>query len=416
VANLELSNIDKLKIGELEELIDRQRIVDDLVEMIRCESVNPFDAAPTAGNREAEFAALYLRKMTEVGLEVGSHEVVPGRANVWGRLRANGPHAGTGPTIMLAGHLDTVGVDGYDNPFSAHSKDGRVYGRGACDMKAALAAYLEVVRVLRAGNVELSGDVLVAGICDEEHKMTGSAEFARSGPSADVAIIGEPTELAVCPAHKGQVCLVITTYGTAVHSSRPELGVNAIVAMSKVIAVLSTYANDLRLGESHPLCGVGTTNPGVISGGTIASTVPDVCHLEIDRRTLPGQSVALVMRELRELLEPLRVSGLRFDISEPTLLANPLDTPLDHPLVKAVVTAASSALQKEITPTAFPAATDGPSLGVPSVICGPGSLSDAHTLHESVAIDDVVAAAKIYLRSILLLQKTNHSGHDRMST
>jgi acetylornithine deacetylase/succinyl-diaminopimelate desuccinylase-like protein len=391
-------------VTKLEQLIDRQRIVDDLVEMIQCESVNPFDAAPTAGNREAEFAELYLRKMADAGLEVGSHEVVAGRSNVWGRLTAQGPLAGTGLSVMLAGHLDTVGVDGYDQPFSAHINEGRVFGRGACDMKAALAAYLEVIRVLRAGGVALTGDVLIAGICDEEHKMTGSIAFGRSGPNADVAIIGEPTELAVCPAHKGQVCLVITTYGTAVHSSRPELGVNAIVAMSQVIQALGTYADDLRLGASHALCGVATTNPGVISGGTIASTVPDVCHLEIDRRTLPGQDHHLVAAELRALLEPLRIRGLRFAISEPTLLAHPLDTPLSHPLVAAVVAAASTVTTSSVVPTAFPAATDAPNLGIPSIICGPGSLSDAHTLHESVAIDDVVAATKIYLRSILSLQ------------
>jgi acetylornithine deacetylase/succinyl-diaminopimelate desuccinylase family protein len=391
-------------IAKLEQLVDRQRIVDDLVEMIQCESVNPFDAAPTAGNREAEFAELYLRKMTEAGLKVGSHVVVPGRSNVWGRLAATGPLAGTGSAVMLAGHIDTVGVDGYETPFSAHTNDGRIFGRGACDMKAALAAYLEVVRVLRAGEVALAGDVLVAGICDEEHKMTGSLEFGRTGPRADVAIIGEPTELAVCPAHKGQICLVITTYGKAMHSSRPELGVNAIVAMAQVIEALEAYAYDLRLGESHPLCGVATTNPGVIHGGTIASTVPDVCHLEIDRRTLPGQTVELVLAELRALLEPLRAEGLRFDISEPTLLSHPLDTPLDHPLVKAVAAAASAVMQVTVEPTAFPAATDAPNLGIPSVICGPGSLTDAHTLHESVAIDDVVAATKIYLRTILHFQ------------
>jgi acetylornithine deacetylase/succinyl-diaminopimelate desuccinylase family protein len=411
VANLDIAdpirtnpnrtNFDHTK---LEQLIDRQRIVDDLVEMIQCESVNPFDDRPTVGNREAEFGELYLRKMTEVGLEVGSHEVVPDRANVWGRLAARGPLAGTVPSVMLAGHLDTVGVDGYDKPFSAHINEGRVFGRGACDMKAALAAYLEVIRVLRTGEVELNGDVLLAGICDEEHQMTGSLVFGRRGPSADVAIIGEPTELAVCPAHKGQICLVITTYGKAMHSSRPELGVNAIVAMSQVIGALGTYADDLRIGETHPLCGTATTNPGVISGGTIASTVPDVCHLEIDRRTLPGQSVGIVIAELQELLEPLRAEGLRFDISEPTLLAYPLDTPLDHPLVEAVTAAASTVRQVTVKPTAFSAATDAPNLGIPSVICGPGSLSDAHTLHESVAIDDVVAATKIYLRAILTLQ------------
>jgi acetylornithine deacetylase/succinyl-diaminopimelate desuccinylase family protein len=365
--------------------------------------VNPFDAPPSVGNREAEFADLYLHKMADVGLEVGSREIVPGRSNVWGRLAARGVR--TAPTVMLAGHVDTVGVDGYDTPFSAHIKDGRVFGRGSCDMKAALAAYLEVVRVLRAANVELAGDVLLMGICDEEHTMIGSADLARTGHGADVAIVGEPTELAVCPAHKGQICVVITTRGKAVHSSRPDLGENAIVAMSQVIRALGTYADDLRVGPSHALCGVATTNPGVIHGGTIASTVPDVCHLTIDRRTLPGESLEQVVRELHAILEPLRANGVRYEIAEPLYVAHPLDTALDHPLVSAVIAATASVTGAAVVPTAFTAATDAPNLGIPSVICGPGSITDAHTLHESVAIDDVVAATKIYLRAILALQQ-----------
>jgi acetylornithine deacetylase/succinyl-diaminopimelate desuccinylase family protein len=389
-------------IAALEKLIDRQRLVDDLTELIQCESVNPFDAPPSVGNREAEFAALYLRKMADVGLEVGSREIVPGRSNVWGRLAGRGTR--TGPTVMLAGHIDTVGVDGYDTPFSAHTKDGRVFGRGSCDMKAALAAYLEVVRVLRFANVELAGDVLLMGICDEEHTMLGSVDLSRTGHGADVAIVGEPTELAVCPAHKGQICLVITTHGKAVHSSRPDLGENAIVAMSQVINALGTYAEDLRVGPSHPLCGVATTNPGVIHGGTIASTVPDICHLTIDRRTLPGETLEQVLRELHALLEPLRAAGVRYEVAEPLYVARPLDTALDHPLVSAVVAATTSVTGVAVVPTAFTAATDAPNLGIPSVICGPGSITDAHTLHESVAIDDVVAATKIYLHSILALQ------------
>ena len=391
----------------LDALIDRQRLTDDLIELVRCGSVNPFDAPPSAEAREQECGELYLAKLVAHGLETGSREVAPERGNVWGRLvglaGASGPV--TTPTILLAGHLDTVGIDGYSQPFSAHVEDGRLYGRGACDMKAALAAYLEVIRVLKAAGIQLKGDVIIAGFCDEEHRMLGSADFATTGPKADVAIIGEPTELAVCSSHKGQICLVITTYGTAVHSSRPELGVNAIVAMSQVIEALQRYATDLRSGPSHPLCGVATTNPGVISGGTIASTVPDVCRLELDRRTLPGQHLELVRAELHTLLQPLRMNGLRYEISGPTIMSHPLDTPINSAVVRAMTGAASSVRGSLVAAEAFPAATDAPNLGIPSVICGPGSLKDAHTLHEFVAIEDVVTAVKIYLRAILTLQR-----------
>ena len=399
--------MNAMPVSTLDAHIDAQRITADLIEMVQCRSVNPFGSDAKVGEREHEFGELYRSKLEGLGLRTAAHEVRPGRSNVWATLPGVGS-TGSGPskapTVLLAGHLDTVGIDGYAEPFSAHIVDGRLYGRGACDMKAALAAYLEVVRVLRAADIQLDGDLVIAGICDEEHEMSGSADYPAHGPTADFAIIGEPTELAVCSSHKGQICLVITTYGTAVHSSRPELGVNAIVAMAQVIEALDGYADILRNGPSHPLCGLATTNPGVISGGTIASTVPDVCRLEIDRRTLPGQTLGLVMAELHAVLAPLAEQGLRYEISAPTIMSNPLDTPRDSPIVRAMTEAASAVSGKQVVATAFPAATDAPNLGIPSVICGPGSLSDAHTLNEFVVIDDVVAAVKIYLRAILSLQ------------
>jgi acetylornithine deacetylase/succinyl-diaminopimelate desuccinylase family protein len=382
-------------------LVDVDRITRDLVAMVQCESVNPFAGETRPGHREHEFAELYADMMRSVGLEVESHEVRPGRSNVWGRLRGTGG----GPTVLLAGHIDTVGVEGYDQPFSAHIESGRLYGRGSCDMKAALAAYLEAVRVLQQSGVQLAGDVLVAGICDEEHTMLGSADMGARGPRADVAIIGEPTDLAVCSAHRGQICLVITTYGTAVHSSRPDLGNNAITHMAKVIGALATYADELRLGPSHPLCGVATTNPGVITGGSIASTVPDICQLEIDRRTLPGQTLADVVGELKMLLDQLADAdtSFQYSISEPTIMSQPLDTPVDHELVLAMLNEVRSVTGRDVQPEAFTAATDAPNFAVPAVICGPGSLINAHTLHEFVELGEVSDAARIYARVIRTL-------------
>jgi acetylornithine deacetylase/succinyl-diaminopimelate desuccinylase family protein len=388
--------------------VSRYRITNDLITLVQCQSVNPFEAAPRTGHRENEVAVLYGEMMRNVGLEVSLREVAPGRSNVWGLRNRNLSNVATTtkrPTIMLAGHLDTVGAENYLEPFNARIEHGRLHGRGSCDMKAALAAYLEVVRVLSEAKVALSGDLLLVGTCDEENAMLGSQDMRTQGPTADVAIIGEPTDLDVCPTHRGQVCLVITTFGKAVHSSRPKLGRNAIIDMAAVIEQLDKYAYELKIGPSHPLCGTGTTNPGVISGGSIASTVPDVCRLEIDRRTLPGETYEQVVAELHRLLQPLVTTdpGFRYELSSPTLLAEPLDTSLDHPLVHAITEAASDVLKKPMNPRAFAAATDAPNFGIPSVICGPGSLADAHTLHESVSLDEVVAAAKIYLRTILQL-------------
>lgn len=387
-------------IARLLPLIDRDRVVDDLLAMVRIPSVNPFDEPASEAAGEDAVAAWYDAALRDVGLEVEADVVAPGRRNVVGRLAG----AGGGRSVLLAGHLDTVGVDDYPEAFAASVRDDRVYGRGSCDMKAALAAYLEVVRVLRAGAVTLAGDLVVAGICDEEHTMIGSRALGARPPVADVAIIGEPSDLTVCPAHKGQVCMVIRTRGTAVHSSRPELGRNAIVDMARVIGALGDYAEELGERPPHPLCGHGRVNAGVISGGTIASTVPDVCDLEIDRRTLPGEGVATVMSELTERLDRLVAAdpGFRYELIGPTLVCDPLDTPLSSPVVAALVDAVG-AIRRDGDPTAFPAATDAPNLGIPAVVCGPGRLEQAHTVDEHVDIEQVVAAVEVYLRAVLSL-------------
>lgn len=417
-------------LERLDALVDRERLTNDLVAMVQCQSVNPFSEPASIGKREDEFAQMYASMMAEVGLIVDQRQVAPGRSNVWGTLAGSSlnesslnesalsgspvggstdpgtPDTGTSRrSVMLAGHTDTVGVEAYVGPFTAKIEDGRLHGRGACDMKAALAAYLEVVRVLNAAGVKLGADLVVAGICDEEHLMLGSQDMRVNGPTVDVAIIGEPTELAVCSSHRGQVCLEITTFGKAVHSSQPHLGTNAIIAMNRVLSALMVYADQLRDGPNHPLCGVGTTNPGVIRGGSIASTVPDVCRLEIDRRTLPGQTYDDVVREVRALFDPIAAedSSFRYEINGPTLFGAPLDTPIDHPVTLAVARAATDVRGFAVLPTAFTAATDAPNLGIPAVICGPGSITVAHTLNEYVDLDEVVAATKIYLRAVLEL-------------
>ena len=169
------------------------RLVADLRDMVARQSVNPFDGTAEPGRREQEFADDLVRKMSALGLETGCREVVAGRPNVWGRLKGRGG----APTFMLAAHTDTVGVAGYDNPFDPRLEDGRVYGRGACDMKAAIACYFEVVRLIKDHGIILAGDLILCFVCDEEHGMIGSLDVGRNGPHAAFGIIGEPTELAI---------------------------------------------------------------------------------------------------------------------------------------------------------------------------------------------------------------------------
>ncbi|MGE4659792.1 MAG: M20/M25/M40 family metallo-hydrolase, partial [Arenicellales bacterium] len=193
------------KYDEMSEQVSVEAITRWLKEMIAIPSENPMAGQARPGHREKEIGEYYLEQMNQLGMMVGSREVAPGRPNVFGTRAGRDDQ----PSLMLCGHLDTVPTEGYEEPYVPHEQDGRIYGRGSCDMKAGLACYLEVVRLLQDVDVGLSGSLILCGVADEEWQMIGSREIGRNGPFADQCIIGEPSDLAVCPAHKGQFGLFI---------------------------------------------------------------------------------------------------------------------------------------------------------------------------------------------------------------
>ncbi|AHM02476.1 Acetylornithine deacetylase [Roseibacterium elongatum DSM 19469] len=378
---------------------DTDRLSADLTGMVAIASINPFGAPPRPGHREAEMAADLRTRLEALGLETGLDEIAPGRPNVWGRLKGQGG----GPTVLLAAHLDTVGIEGYDGALVPRVEAGRVHGRGSCDMKAALACYLETIRQIRERRLTLSGDVLIAGLIDEEDQMLGSRAWGRSGQRADFAIVGEPTGLAICPAHKGQLCAVIRTEGRATHSSRPELGINAVEHMAEVIVALSELDGCLRRdGPDHPLCGHGRFSMNVIQGGSIASAIPDWCELEVDRRFLPGESPADILADIGRRLDGVMAlrPDLRVSLSDPSLLAAALDTPVSSGIVAALRRAVETVTGAPARIEAFPGATDAPNLGCPAVICGPGHLEQAHSLNEWVEVRQMQLAVEIYVAAL----------------
>lgn len=210
--------MDSKLFNELEKNIDQNRVVKTLGELVAIPSVNPFDAEPKKGYREKEIAEYYSEMMHQLGLDVQYDEIQPGRANVFGYWKGGGDKG----TLMLAGHLDTVDTEGYGSAFDIKVDNGKIYGRGTCDMKAALAAYLEVVHLLKDADITLNGSLIVGGVADEEYQMIGSKYVGANGPHADYGIIGEPSDLEICPANKGQLGTFIQTRGRSVHSSVPE--------------------------------------------------------------------------------------------------------------------------------------------------------------------------------------------------
>ena len=382
--------------------VDADRLTNDLIAMVNIPSVNRFGENDPANPAEEPMADYFGEQLKQLGLVVDTQEVADGRHNVWGTLKGSA----NGPTILLAGHLDTVGIDAYDKPFEAYVHQGRVYGRGSCDMKAGLAVYLEVVRMIIESGQPLRGDLIVAGVVDEEHAMIGSAEFGNSRPAVDFAIVAEPSSLAISPAHKGQVCLSIKTTGRSVHSSVAHLGVNAIYHMTSVMLALQKYADDLSLRPPDPMCGNPSFSIGVITGGQNASSVPDHCEITVDRRTVPGESYESVMGELTDILDGVAASipEFNYEFSAPSLNVPPLNTSRRSPLFEALYESVEAVQGKPPSVVPFPGSTDAPNFNVPAVICGAGALAQCHSLDEYVPVDEMISAVQIYLQTIYKLQ------------
>ena len=379
----------------------RQEVVDLLRALVACPSVNPGERtefAPPFG--EAQLAELLKPRLESLGAKVTLTEVAPKRPN----LIATFTGRDASRSLMLDAHLDTVPVEGMTiPPFAPTVKHGLLYGRGACDTKGPMTAILLALQRVLDEDGALPVTVhFVAGM-NEEHGGTGAMALMESGFRADAAIIGEPTEMAIIHAHKGSVRWRLTTHGKAAHSSRPELGVNAIVHMARVIDLISGEMTARLTGIEHPVIGHPTLSVGKIGGGTQVNVVPDECWIDIDRRMVPGEDRVALGEELIATMDGLKneISDLTVSIKE-TEHYPPLEIAPESPVVKALASACESVLGE----ARFEAATFGTNggfyskAGIPSVVFGPGSLKQAHQAVEFIEIDAVCRAVDVYAEAI----------------
>jgi succinyl-diaminopimelate desuccinylase len=390
--------------------IDRHRLAATLVDLIRLPSVNPFGAPPDGDAGERKVADYLGGRLERLGWACAATEFAPGRYNFVAcspRARAGaGAGAGAramghGRSLMLAGHMDTVETTGYPEALSGTVRDGRVYGRGACDMKAALACYLEVAEVLAEQEVPLNGELLIAGVGDEEYRQEGAKALRRSGLRADGVIIGEPTELKICHATKGLAAYDLTVTGRATHSSVPHHGTNAVLAAAEILGSFPRYAQQLER-HHHPLLGHPTVNVGVVEGGVKPNIVPSRCRVGFSRRLLPGETPAVVRAEIAELLGPPD-DRLPWSLGDAWWTVEPYELPDDHALAEVVRAAATEVRIPDTVPHGFPASSDAAYFGSPVLLFGPGSLAQAHSLDEWVTVDDMVTATAVYLRAALTM-------------
>jgi acetylornithine deacetylase len=304
-------------------------------------------------------------------------------------------------TVLLEAHQDTVPTDHMTiDPFGAVIENGRLYGRGACDIKGGMAAMLATfARVVRE-KPRGSADLIMACTVDEEHTFLGVQRLVQDVLPAEMAVVAEPTQLQIVNAHKGVVRWDLHTRGRACHSSSPEKGVNAIYHMAGVLVAVEQYAEMLRTSRTDPLLGPPTLSVGRIEGGTSANTVPDRCRIEIDRRLLPGEDPLAAPRDLTAYLKQAAGDNLPFECETPWLQA-PALSPLGSEGAVARLGRAIDAVRGSHRVTAVPYGTDASAIagaGVPAVVFGPGDIARAHTADEWVPLDEVQAASEILFR------------------
>jgi acetylornithine deacetylase/succinyl-diaminopimelate desuccinylase family protein len=380
--------------------VDEHRAIDTLRELVALPSVNPFGAAPGDEEGEELVAAYLAARAEDLGMEVERTLLSEGRSNLHATWPGEDPAA---PHLVLAGHMDTVRVESYPDPFDPRVADGRVWGRGACDTKGSLAGFLEALEAMRAAGLRLRGTLTLLGVADEEYEMLGAQRAGAQGAIADAMIIGEPTSMRLCTASKGRVSTFVVTTGRAAHSSQPEGGVNAIVHMARIVDALSAHAERLRSeGEVHPLLGSPRLNPGVIEGGIQVNMVPPRCRLEIDRRTLPHETRESVYAELGQVLDGVarETPELAWQLTEPSWLIPPYELPSDHPLLDHVGDALARS-GADATPQGFVGGSDAAHFRTPAIICGPGSIEQAHTDAEWVSTAELRLAAEVYVRTAI---------------
>jgi len=369
-----------------------------------CELIQAPSYIGLARQEEQAVAAL-ARYFGKHGIEFSTAEVRSGRPNLSATVR--GPKSGR--HLIFCGHTDTVAPNTITtmDPFAAEIRAGRIYGRGAVDMKGPVAAMAAALVALKNLRLLEKGAVTLAAVIDEEMESLGAEALIHSGVAAEGAIVGEPTSNQIAIGHKGLEWLEIEFLGKATHGGTPERGLNAISAAARFVRIVEDELAPKLQTRRHPALGAPTINLGTIRGGDQPSTVAARCTIQLDRRWVPAETIDQVFGELEEILASVRnvLPGLKTELRRvpggmATMVHGPLEIAADHHLVRAAQKARGEIYGDAGALTAFPAWTDAALLSreakIPCLVCGPGDLSLAHSAEESIAIAEVEQAVSLY--------------------
>ncbi len=393
-----MKHVKRVATMNLHRFIRKKGLIDLTIQLVQAPTENP------PGNER--IAVQFLKPLlSKMGFKTKTVLSPKGRCNIiaerrWGK---------SGRTLVFNGHLDVVPAGDPSlwkyPPFQGRFYKGRIYGRGASDMKSGIAAFIHAISMIDRSRIRLQqGGIILHLVSDEEsHGHQGTGFLTQTGQiRGDAALVGEPTDLYPVVGHKGAFWIKITTFGRSAHGSKPHRGVNAIQKMIRLVDRL----NDIPLDMEHPLLGKPTFNIGTIRGGTKINIVPDRCEIEVDRRMLPNEKKERVLEEIKDILEPLRLEDPLFRYRmEEIDFAEPSEVNPEEEIVRTGVEAIYEVTGKKPSLSGFSGFTDSRfyinQCHIPTLILGPGETDRSHTTDESVEMDALVHAAHIYALIIL---------------
>ena len=375
-----------------------------LCDLIRIPSMNNFGDASLDGEeyREEAVARFVADYFASTPCTVRFTEVLPGRPNLTVTL----PGRREEKVLVFEAHTDTVQSAAMEiPPFDPVVTGGRVYGLGACDTKGSLAAMMLALKAVSSLAEPPECTIVLAATMDEEYLHRGVTHLLEQGFRAAGAVVGEPTGLELVIAHKGCVRWRVETVGRAAHSSRPQDGINAVMKMVRVLAMIESELIPECHRTRHPLVGSPSFNVGTIRGGVQSNIVPDRCVIDIDRRMIPGENAEAILADFRRRLDELarREPDFQFVVHPPYLVDPALETSPSASIVRvAQEVCAELAGRGEVA--GVPYGTDASKFacaGIPAIVLGPGSIAQAHSAREFVPVDELLQAARIYARLML---------------